>query len=245
VEQQGSSPPAADSVPTPSSLLVLQRNQPVRITIVNRLRAPTGVHWHGIEVPAYSDGVPDWSGTASHVAPTIAPGDSFVASFTPPRSGTFIYHAHSNEVFQVNLGLYGALLVVDSGAYDPTNERLIILGGGGPAERSARINGRLVPDTLRLTAGKTYRIRLIDIVPDWTLRVALTRDGKPVTWRALAQDGAELPRTAQRAQLADMITGPGQTMDFEYRAEKPGLLQFDVQQRTGIWKTHLPIRVEP
>ena len=52
-----------DSVPVPSSLLVLRRNEPVRITIVNHLRAATGVHWHGIEVPAYSDGVPGWSGS--------------------------------------------------------------------------------------------------------------------------------------------------------------------------------------
>jgi len=230
-------------VPTPSSLLVLRRNEPVRITIVNHLRATTGVHWHGIEVPAYSDGVPGWSGAAPHIAPAIAPGDSFVAAFTPTRSGTFIYHAHSNETFQINLGLYGALLVVDSARYDPLRERLIILGGDGPGGRGARINGRVVPDTLRLTAGTTYRLRLIDIIPDWTIRLALTRDERVVAWRALAKDGAELPPRQQVVQPAAMVTGPGQTMDFEYRPTEPGLLRLDVQQRTGAWKTSLPIRV--
>jgi FtsP/CotA-like multicopper oxidase with cupredoxin domain len=244
VRQDGAVPPAPDSVPTPSSLLVLHRGEPVRITIVNHLRAPTGVHWHGIEVPSFSDGVPGWSGTGSKLAPTIAPGDSFVAEFTPPRSGTFIYHAHSNEFFQVNLGLYGALLVVDSGGYDPEHERVIIFGGNGPAGKPARITGRVEPDTVRLTVGSTYRLRLIDIIPDWTARIALLREDSVVHWRALAKDGAELPPRAQVTRLASFIAGPGETMDFEYRPTTPGLLRLEVQQRQGLWKTQLPIRVE-
>ena len=130
----------------------------------------------------------------------IAPGDSFVAAFTPPRSGTFIYHAHSNEFFQVNLGLYGALLVVDPATYDPAHERIIILGGDGPAGAPGRINGRLQPDTMRMTLGETYRIRLIDIMPDWTIRVSMMRGDSVVHWRALAKDGAELPARAQVMQ---------------------------------------------
>ena len=242
--QDGDTTMHGDSVPVPSSLLVLRRNEPVRITIVNHLRAATGVHWHGIEVPAYSDGVPGWSGSGSRLAPVIAPGDSFVASFTPPRSGTFIYHAHSNEAFQIGLGLYGGLLVVDSAGYDPTHERLIILGANGPAGKPARINGRLAPDTLRLTAGERYRLRIIHIVSDWTARIALVRDDSTVHWRALAKDGAELPARVQTTRLASFLAGPGETMDFEYEPTSPGLMRLDVEQRTGVWKTHLPIKVE-
>jgi FtsP/CotA-like multicopper oxidase with cupredoxin domain len=234
-----------DSVPAPSSLLVLKRNEPVRVTIVNRTRATTGVHWHGIEVPAYSDGVPGFSGSGNRLAPMITPGDSFVAEFTPPRSGTFMYHAHSNEGFQIGLGLYGGLLVVDSGAYDPARERLIILGGTGPGERGARINGRAAPDTLRLTAGESYRLRIVHIVPDWTARVTLRRGEGTEEWRALAKDGAELPSHLKTTRAATFIAGPGETMDFEYRPSAPGLLSLDVGQRTGEWKTALPIRVEP
>jgi FtsP/CotA-like multicopper oxidase with cupredoxin domain len=244
VQQDGDVAPPGDSVPTPSSLLVLRRNEPVRITIVNHLRTTTGVHWHGIEVPAYSDGVPGWSGNGNRLAPMIAPGDSFVAAFTPPRSGTFIYHAHSNELFQIGLGLYGALLVVDSAAYDPTHERLIVLGGNGPGGRTARINGRLVPDTLRLTVGETYRLRLIHIVPDWNIRLALMQGDSVVHWRALAKDGAELPAHLQTLRAASLLVGPGETMDFEYRPTTLGIRRLEVAQRTGVWKTQLPIRVE-
>ena len=233
-----------DSVPTPSSLLVLRRNEPVSINIVNRTRAETSVHWHGLEVPSYIDGVPGWSGSGSRLAPVIVPGDSFVASFTPTRSGTFIYHAHSNESFQISLGLYGALIVVDSAGYNPSRERLIILGSAGPGERGARINGRLEPDTLRLKAGTTYRLRLIHIVPDWTIRLALLSGDSVVHWKALAKDGAELPALAQTVRPATLIAGPGETMDFEYTPKMPGLMRLDVNQRTGEFKTHLPIRVE-
>jgi len=244
VRQEGDVPPAPDSVPAPSSMLVLRRGEPVRITVVNHTRAPTGVHWHGIEVPAYADGVAGWSGAGPRVAPMIAPGDSFVAAFTPTRSGTFIYHAHSNEFFQVNLGLYGALLVVDSAGYDPGHERVVLLGGDGPGGAPGRINGRLQPDTMRMTVGESYRIRLIDIMPDWTIRVSLTREDSVVHWKALAKDGAELPGPAQTMQSAAFVTGPGQTMDFEYRPTAPGLILFEVRHRTASWKTQLPIRVD-
>jgi manganese oxidase len=233
-----------DSVPVPSSLLVLRRDEPVRVTIVNRLRAPTGVHWHGIEVPSYSDGVPAWSGSGNRLAPAIAPGDSFVAEFTPPRSGTFMYHAHSNENFQIGLGLYGGLLVVDSTTYDPARERLIMLGPTGPGERGARINGRADPDTLRLTAGQRYRLRIVHIVSDWTAWITLARGDSVVRWRALAKDGAELPGHRQTMGAAHFLAGPGETMDFEYQPHAAGVLQLRVRQRTGEWETRLPIKVE-
>jgi hypothetical protein len=34
-------------------------------------------------------------------------------------------------------------------------------------------------------------------------------------------------------------------MDFEYRPTAPGLLRLEVAQRTGLWKTELPVRVDP
>lgn len=205
-----------------------------------------GLRRHGIEVPSYSDGVPDWSGLGKRTAPTIEPGDSFVAEFTPPRSGTFIYHSHANEAFQVNLGLYGALLVVDSGRYDPEHERLILLGGNAPGGNAPRINGKALPDTMRLRAGQSYRLRLIHLIPDWTARIALRMGDSVVHWRALAKDGAELPPHRQTVRAADFIAGPGETMDFEYRPVAPGMLRLEVMQRTGAWKiAPLPIQVEP
>ena len=57
--------------------------------------------------------------------------------------------------------------------------------------------------------------------------------------------GAELPPHRQTTRLAELIAGPGETMDFEYRPAAPAMLRLLVMQRTGVWKTELPIRVEP
>ena len=105
--QEGDVEPARDSAPVPGPTLVLERGRPVRITVVNRLTEPTAVHWHGIELESFPDGVPGWSGTPDHLLAPIAPGDSFIAEFTPPRAGTFIYHSHAHELFQIPGGLYG------------------------------------------------------------------------------------------------------------------------------------------
>jgi FtsP/CotA-like multicopper oxidase with cupredoxin domain len=59
----------------------------------------------------------------------IAPGDSFTAAFTPPRAGSFMYHAHANELVQILGGLYGPLLVLPPGeAFDSATNRLVMVG---------------------------------------------------------------------------------------------------------------------
>jgi FtsP/CotA-like multicopper oxidase with cupredoxin domain len=49
VLQEGDAAPRADSVVIPGPPLVLVRGEPVEIAVVNRMREPTSIHWHGIE----------------------------------------------------------------------------------------------------------------------------------------------------------------------------------------------------
>ena len=152
----GSAAPARDSIEIPGPALVLDRGEPVSVTVVNNLREPTGVHWHGIELESYPDGVPGWSGIGPRVMAPIAPGDSFVAEFTPPRTGTFIYHAHANEMTQLAMGLYGALIVKEPGTeLDPETDHVVIVGLDGPTFRddaAGLVNGRAEPRALTLAA---------------------------------------------------------------------------------------------
>ena len=90
VLQRTAREPARDSLELPGSTHELQQGEPTAITVVNRSRQPTAVHWHGMELESFFDGVAGWSGAGTRVAPIIAPGDSFVAHMTPPRVGTFI-----------------------------------------------------------------------------------------------------------------------------------------------------------
>ena len=97
IHERGAEPAVGDPG-DPRATLDVVRGQPVRITVVNRLAEPTAVHWHGIELESYYDGVPGFSGAGRRVTPLIAPGDSFVVRFTPPRCGhVHLPHARRRE----------------------------------------------------------------------------------------------------------------------------------------------------
>lgn len=219
----------------------LTRGQPVSITIVNHLAEPTSVHWHGIEVEdSYVDGVPGFSGAGKRLAPEIAPGDSFEARFTPPRSGTFMYHAHVDEVREQTAGLEGALIVRDPGATASPDDHAFFLKGQrfNPAH-PLEINGEANPDTIVLHVGRVERFRLLNLstqTPTPTVSLATreanapskSRDTMVVRWRPVAKDGAALPMSAQGLRAARQMLSMGETYDFEFVPEHAGLLRLDV-----------------
>ena len=75
---------ATSEVSAPGPEIVLRRGDPIAIHVINRLSEPTSVHWHGIELQSYYDGVPGWTGYDRQVTPMIEPGKSFDGYFTPP-----------------------------------------------------------------------------------------------------------------------------------------------------------------
>jgi FtsP/CotA-like multicopper oxidase with cupredoxin domain len=212
--------------------LVITRGQRTAITVHNELSEPTAIHWHGLEIESYYDGVPGWDGTAQNVTPSIAPGKSFVAYMTPPRAGTFIYHTHWHDVRQLTGGMYGALLVLEPGQkYDPATDKVFVLGRSGANEMHDPLvlNGSPQPGLMVLLPGQKYRFRFINITPNEPLvEVSLTSGGRPVKWRPLAKDGFDLP-AAQRAEHdAVQAISVGETFDFEFAPQAPGdfLLRF-------------------
>lgn len=216
VWQQGAAAPAPDSMQFPGSTLVLHRGEPTAITVVNRLSSPLAVHWHGMEIESWFDGVGGWSGAGNSVRPPIAPGDSFIVRLTPARVGTFIYHTHDEAGSELSTGLYGALIVEEARApRDTTHDHVIVMGLLGDARRGAlAINGRTSPAPLSLTPG-THRLRFVSIPVDEQIAVAFVRDTVVQTWRALANDGAELPVAQQRTGAAFRTVTAGQTFDVE------------------------------
>ena len=117
--------------------ILLKRGEPVSISVANELPEATSVHWHGIEPESYFDGVPGYAGTGKRIAPIIAPGSTFAARFTPPRSGTFMYHSHVDELRQQQAGLTGALLVVDDpAAFDPVHDHVFVQAVPRPARQA-------------------------------------------------------------------------------------------------------------
>lgn len=219
----------------------------MRITVVNRTRAATAVHWHGLEIESFPDGVPGWSGAPGKLMPPIAPRDSFVAEFTPPRAGTFMYHAHMDEGRQIGSGLYGALLVLEPGqSLDPATDRVLVFSRGGPAamEDAAPllVNGRSSPDTVELTAGVAHRLRLVFILPNGVARLRVVGAGPAdtslVVWRPLAKDGADLPAAYTRPRAALATVAVGETYDFELTPRAAGLYRLELlAPRDGVTRS--------
>ena len=228
--------------------IVLKRNQPVAITVVNRMPEPTAVHWHGIELDSYFDGVAGFSGDARRLSPVIAPSDSFEARFTPPRSGTFIYHTHVDEPRQQPAGLSGALLVVDEDkAYNASTDIPVLITTPRSAEiarRAVLLNGRLEMPSVELRAGVPHRFRLINItIGRPGIRVEVRRDTSLAQWRSLAKDGADLPNASRKLLPARQPISIGETYDFELIPSEAGAMRLEVRSGNGVLLATMPLVV--
>ena len=235
VLQREQSPPAPDSVELPSSMLVLTRGEPTDITVVNRLAEATGVHWHGIELESYSDGVVGWSGMGKRIAPLIAPRDSFTAHLTLPRAGTFIYHTHLNDLEQLTSGLYGAIVVVEPGkAFDPRTDHVYVAGWDGTGVPShVVVNGTESLQPLEMALGTKHRMRFINIGVAGFVRFALQRDTALVVWKSLAKDGADLPFSQSKVRPAAQSVMVGETYDFEFEPRERGVYTLTIDGPGG------------
>jgi FtsP/CotA-like multicopper oxidase with cupredoxin domain len=230
--QEGSQAPPLEAATVPGPALVLKQGEPVEITVVNQLREPTAVHWHGIEIDSYHDGVPGWGGSGAQVTPPVEPGRSFVARFTPPRAGTFIYHTHWHNFLQLTGGLYGPLLVLrPDQKFDPETDIPLVIGIGGALDLKSPVllNGNAQPEPLRLKAGVKYRLRFINITTNGNgLEVSLLGGSSPARWRAVAKDGEDLPPAQAIEREAQLTIGVGETYDFEFAPTTKGDLRLEV-----------------
>lgn len=231
--QEADAKEVADPPPVPGAPLILTRGETTEITIVNQLHDPTSVHWHGIELESYYDGVPGWGGDSPQVTPPIAPGGSFVARMTPPRAGTFIYHTHWHDIAQLTSGLYGPLIVLEPGEkFDPQTDKVFVIGREGPDDDISPLllNGTAQPPPLVLKAGTKYRLRFINIgTDDSDVTVSLRGEGtEPAQWRALAKDGWTRPPAQATARPAIQPITVGETYDFEFVPSQAGELTLQV-----------------
>jgi FtsP/CotA-like multicopper oxidase with cupredoxin domain len=244
---EGDNRGASTRLTVPGPPLVLERGRPVDIEVVNQLHEATTVHWHGVELQSYYDGVSGWDGDGSRVTPRIEPGHSFHARFTPVRAGTFIYHTHLNDEVQLSGGLYGPVIVLEPGAkFDPATDVVFLMGRDGPDPVRAPLllNGSAAPPVLHWRAGQRYRLRLINITPSATANVHFLGPPGLLRWRAIAKDGADLPPLRVIATDAQQSIMPGEVYDFEYQPAQAGRLKLEVEVARSPLKVVQAIEVE-
>ena len=90
---------------TPGPTIEAVEGDKVRIFVTNKLPEHTTVHWHGMLLPNGMDGV------GGLTQPHIPVGKTFVYEFVLKRSGTFMYHPHSDEMVQMAMGMMGSFVV--------------------------------------------------------------------------------------------------------------------------------------
>jgi FtsP/CotA-like multicopper oxidase with cupredoxin domain len=138
------------------------------LTLNNELDTATTIHWHGLDVPYDMDGV-TWT------EDPIGSGESFTYAFTVNQVGTFWYHPHFDTEQQVDLGLYGMLIVEDPTAPVPDREVVAIFdswgewqehgghgghGGHGSASHWT-VNGFTTPG-IEVAGGEVVHMRLLN-----------------------------------------------------------------------------------
>ena len=166
VLQRDGRPPAADSVEPPGQPIVLTRGELTEITIVNRAHDGTAVHWHGIELESYSDGVRlEWR-ASSHLCGTEQIRSP--RAMTLQRAGTFIYHTHLNDVEQLTSGMYGPIIVLIRRTVDPSRDHVSL--SAGRIDSPTGISSQRVRLDPLVSDSATHRFRFVKSVRRFCLR---------------------------------------------------------------------------
>ncbi len=199
----------------------------VRIFVTNRLPEHTTVHWHGMTVPSGMDGV------GGLTQPHIKPGKTFVYEFELKKSGTFMYHPHSDEMVQMAMGMMGMFIVhprepsfravdrdfvfmmnsyrIDPGTYLPRVNEMTDFN-------MWTFNSRVYPgiDPLAVRLNDRVRIRIAN----------LTMTNHPIhlhghSFAVSCTDGGWVPESAQWPEVTvDVPVGAIRAIDFV--ADNPG-----------------------
>jgi FtsP/CotA-like multicopper oxidase with cupredoxin domain len=199
----------------PGPTLRFRPGDKVRIYFRNELAEASSVHWHGLVVPNSMDGV------GLLTMPPVMPGETFVYEFTIPNTpGTFMYHAHMNDMEQVAMGLSGAFIVDarDGGdvAYD--QDRIVFLNN---IQGHYLVNGKEFPniDPWLVKKDELIRVRMLNMSPI---------EGHPMHFhghftKEIARDGTDVANGGEGARVENTVfIAPGQTIDVSVRMNAPG-----------------------
>jgi CopA family copper-resistance protein len=89
------------SIPGPT--LEFTEGEYAVIYVKNEMSEETSIHWHGLLLPNFYDGVPYLN------TPPIEPGHTQKYEFAIKQSGTYWYHSHT--MLQEQIGVYGSIVI--------------------------------------------------------------------------------------------------------------------------------------
>jgi FtsP/CotA-like multicopper oxidase with cupredoxin domain len=204
----------------------IQANEGDRVRIVfdNHLPEPSGIHWHGLELPIEMDGIP---GVGQN---PVMPGERFVYEFPLHQNGTFFYHPHM--AMQEMVGMLGGFIIHPKTPYSPRVDKdyLIALQEYAVLPNSTipnsmnmefnwlTFNGKAGPASTPLIVlhGERVRIRIIN----------LGMDHHPIhlhgfTFWETGREGARQPEAIWPRGNTTLV-GVAQARDIEFVADRAG-----------------------
>jgi hypothetical protein len=87
----------------PGPVLEFTEGEYAIIYVKNEMKEETSIHWHGLLLPNFYDGVPYLN------TPPIKPGQTLKYEFSINQSGTYWYHSHT--MLQEQSGVYGSIVI--------------------------------------------------------------------------------------------------------------------------------------
>ena len=198
----------------PGPTLRFKAGERLRVYFKNELDEASTVHWHGLIVPFSQDGV------GLLTQPGVQPGETYVYEFTVPNTpGTFMYHAHMNDLEQVSMGMSGAFVVEprDGGSGRWDQDRLVVLNNINGAYL---INGKEFPnvDPWLVKKNDLVRVRMINISP---VEIHPMHFHGHFT-KEIAKDGTDIGHSRDARVENTVLVAPGQTIDVEVKMNAPG-----------------------
>jgi hypothetical protein len=208
----------------PGPTIQAKEGDRVRILFDNHLPEPTGIHWHGLELPIEMDGVP---GVSQKV---VMPGERFVYEFPLHQNGTFFYHPHM--AMQEMVGMLGGFIIHPKSPYAPhvdkdyliaLQEYAVLPNSTIPNSMSMEFNwltfnGKAGPAStpLIIRQGERVRVRLIN----------MGMDHHPIhlhgfTFWETGREGARQPEAIWSRGNTTLV-GVAQARDIEFVADRLG-----------------------
>ena len=244
------------SVPGPT--LEVREGDRVVVHFTNNLAESSGIHWHGLHLPANMDGSPLFP---------VPPGGKkdYVFTLEPGTAGTYWYHPHpdARTGYQIAKGLYGGLIV--RAARDPLPampDKLLIFSDNrfhpdgsinissprtpeaivdeenGREGKVMLINGQLMPQ-IRIRSGEVQRWRIVNAGAARVYRLAIPGQ----TFLHVGTDGGLFERPVE---VKEMLLSNSERVEVLVRGTgAPGsstVLQnlpydrYSVQTRPAEWK---------
>lgn len=102
----------------PGPVLYFREGDQATIYVTNKMKEATSLHWHGILLPNFQDGVPYLT------TPPIEPGKTHKFEFPLTHSGTYWYHSHTG--LQEQRGVFGGIVVKPKSKKFKYNKDLVL-----------------------------------------------------------------------------------------------------------------------